>query len=99
MISTISNISYRNTFVWVPSHKGIVQNELIDRAAKHASTYFSITNLSDYSRDATIELKHYLNEKFARNWQNLEQLNHHPHSGHRHVNPVVEKKSFHATLA
>lgn len=68
IISSISNISYTIIFVWEPSHKGIAQNEFADRATKQAGICFTIPNLTVHTQDVTIELKHDLDEKFARNW-------------------------------
>lgn len=68
-ISLRSNISYSFTLVWVPSHKRIVPNKLVNRAAKQGSTCFP------FQTYVTIELKLYLDEEFTRNWQNTPTTN------------------------
>lgn len=76
MISSISNISYPIKFVWknTKSTRNST-NELVDHAAKQASTFFPISNLPVYSWHVRIKLEHHLHEKFARNGQNTPTTN------------------------
>ena len=73
---SIAEAVYRNqqisiTFCWIPSHRGIYQNEQADIAARESTLMFPLPQLSSAKIDARNQLHSHFNSVWHQRWTQL----------------------------
>lgn len=68
MISDINSRGYRIRFLWIPSHIGIKENEMVDKAAKtsHNSVIEPLCTYEDFRN----KIKRDIKQSWLNNWKN-----------------------------
>lgn len=102
IISLLISLSHKVIFVRIPSHRGIVQNDVVDRATKEAARCFPIPNIRIPKCDDMFKVRSYLCEKWSDSWKfipstnNLAESNPQPNLGILRFAPTKKKRSHFA---